>query len=94
VYFTFLIEIFWSKKRIMEVYMNVIETGNGVYGVEAASHYYFHKPASKLNISEASRLAAILPNPIKWNPVHPNASISRKAKRVVKFMGKMDTENF
>ena len=58
VYFTFLIEIFWSKQRIMEVYLNVIEMGNGIYGVEAAAQEYFHKPASKLSVREASLIAA------------------------------------
>jgi monofunctional biosynthetic peptidoglycan transglycosylase len=94
VYFTFLIEIFWSKKRIMEVYLNVIETGNGIYGVEAASQYYFHKPASKLNIREASRLAAILPDPRNWSPVKPSPRVARKSERIIKFMGRLKTENF
>lgn len=94
VYFTFLIEIFWSKKRIMEVYLNVIETGDSIYGVEAASLIYFHKPSSKLNIYEASRLAAILPDPRNWNPVHPSPRIVRKAQRIIQYMGKLKTENF
>lgn len=94
VYFAFLIEIFWSKKRIMEVYLNIIETGDGVYGVEAASLKYFNKRASKLNIYEASRLAAILPNPRNWNPVHPSPRISRKAQRIIQYMGKLKSENF
>ena len=94
VYFTFLIEIIWSKKRIMEVYLNVIETGNGIYGVEAASQYYFHKAASKLNIYEASRLASILPDPRNWSPVHPTPRILKKSQRIIQFMGKLKTENF
>ena len=94
VYFTFLIEIFWSKKRIMEVYLNIIETGDGIYGVEAASKNYFHKPSSKLNIYEAARIAAILPDPRNWNPVHPSSRVERKAQRIVKFMGQLKTENF
>lgn len=94
VYFTFLIEIFWSKKRIMEVYLNVIETGNGIFGVQAASQHYFHKPSSKLNIFEASRIAAILPDPRRWSPVRPTPRITRKAQRIIQFMGKLKTENF
>jgi monofunctional biosynthetic peptidoglycan transglycosylase len=94
VYFTFLIEIFWSKKRIMEVYLNVIETGDGIYGVESASQHYFRKSSAKLNINEAARIAAILPNPREWNPVRPNARISRKSQRIVHFMGRMKTESF
>jgi monofunctional biosynthetic peptidoglycan transglycosylase len=94
VYFTFLIEIFWSKKRIMEVYLNVIETGDGIYGVESASQNYFKIPASKLSIFQASRIAAILPNPREWNPVNPNVRIYRKSNRIVYFMGRLKTENF
>ncbi len=94
VYFTFLIEIFWSKKRIMEVYLNVIETGNGIYGVEEAAQYYFHKPSSKLNIKEASRIAAILPDPRNWSPVKPSPRVARKSERIIRFMGMLKTENF
>jgi len=65
-YFTFLIELFWSKERIMEVYLNSIEMGNGVYGVEAASQFWFKKPAIKLNRNEAAAIAAILPNPRRY----------------------------
>jgi monofunctional glycosyltransferase len=77
-YFTGLIEIFWGKKRIMEVYLNVIEMGNGIYGVEQASQFYFHKPASNLNRSEAAAIAAVLPNPRRWRPDRPTAYISKK----------------
>lgn len=62
-YFTCLIEWIWGKKRIMEVYLNVIEFGDGIYGIEAASKHYFHKSAYKLTNSEAATLAALLPNP-------------------------------
>ena len=94
VYFTFLIEIFWSKKRIMEVYLNVIETGQGIYGVEAASMVYFHKSSSRLNIYEAARLAAILPDPRNWDPVHPSSRVARKTQRIVRYMGQLKSENF
>jgi monofunctional glycosyltransferase len=67
VYFTFLIESFWSKKRILEVYMNVAETGPGIFGVEEASQYYFKKPASKLSQGEAAQIAGMFPNPRYWN---------------------------
>jgi monofunctional biosynthetic peptidoglycan transglycosylase len=63
VYFTFMIEWLWGKKRILEMYLNVSEMGKGVYGIEAASHYYFDKPAKTLTRVEASRIAACLPNP-------------------------------
>ena len=70
VWFTLLIEIFWSKERIMEVYLNSIEMGDGVYGAEAAAQHWFNKKASKLNKDEAAAIAAILPNPriYKANP--------------------------
>ncbi len=67
VYFTALIELFWSKQRIMEVYLNVIEMGKGIYGAEAASEFYFHKHAKDLSPSEAALIAAILPDPLKWS---------------------------
>jgi len=65
-YFTFLIELFWSKERIIEVYLNSIEMGNGIYGAEEASKFWFKKPAIKLNRNEAAAIAAILPNPLKY----------------------------
>lgn len=65
-YFTFLIETFWSKERILEVYLNSIEMGSGVYGAEAAAQYWFHKSVGNLSIAEAAAIAAILPNPRKY----------------------------
>jgi monofunctional biosynthetic peptidoglycan transglycosylase len=78
VYFTALIEIFWSKQRILEVYLNVIETGDGIYGVEAAAQYYFHKPAAKLTAPEAALIAAVLPNPRKYNAGNPSGYVLRR----------------
>lgn len=75
VYFTVLIELVWGKKRILEVYLNVIETGPGIYGAQAATQHYFGKPASKISRGEAALLAAILPNPLKWNPASPTPYI-------------------
>lgn len=77
-YFTGLIEVFWSKKRIMEVYLNVIEMGDGIYGVEAAAQTYFNKPAARLSRSEASAIAAVLPNPRRWRPDRPTPYIQKK----------------
>lgn len=73
-YFTLMIELIWGKKRILEVYLNVIEMGKGVFGVEAASQSYFKKPAKKLSRREAAMIAACLPNPKKFTlkPVHPH----------------------
>jgi monofunctional biosynthetic peptidoglycan transglycosylase len=79
-YFTFLIELVWSKERIMEVYLNSIEMGNGIYGAEAASQHWFKKSASRLSQQEAAAIAAILPNPrvYRANPAS-NYIQSRKA---------------
>jgi monofunctional biosynthetic peptidoglycan transglycosylase len=87
VYFTFMIELVWSKKRIMEVYLNVIETGDGIYGAEAASRAYFNKPAAALSRSEAALLAAILPNPRKWNPAHPTGYLVGRQQWILWNMG-------
>jgi monofunctional glycosyltransferase len=80
VYFTFLIELVWSKERIMEVYLNVIEMGNGVYGAEAASQQFFKKSAQKISSAEAATIAAVLPNPRKFNAGKPSGYVlSRRA---------------
>jgi monofunctional biosynthetic peptidoglycan transglycosylase len=78
VYFTFLIETLWSKKRIMEVYLNVIELGNGVYGVEAASHEFLNKSAANLTVSDAALMAVVLPNPRKFSIAHPSKYILKR----------------
>ena len=86
VYFTGLIELVWSKERIMEVYLNVIETGNGIYGVERASQIYFGKPARKLTPSQAALIAASLPNPRRFDPSHPSSYMFRREKQILKLM--------
>lgn len=82
-YFTVLIENLWSKTRILEVYLNVIELGPGVYGVEAASQKYFKKKARNLNRSEAALMAAVLPNPIKFKINRPSAYILRRQRKIM-----------
>lgn len=82
VYFTYLIEFLWGKKRILEVYINVIEWGDGIYGVEAASQKYFGVSASKLTARQAALLAAVLPNPRRWSPAQPTAYINRRASSI------------
>lgn len=77
-YFTVLIENIWDKRRILEVYLNVIELGPGIYGAEAASQYYFNKSANSLAQGEAQLFAAILPNPRKWNPKRPTNFVLRR----------------
>lgn len=80
VYFTYMIEAVWGKKRILEVYANVIEMGDGVYGVEAASQKYFGKSAKDINKREAALLAAVLPNPRRWSPAEPTKYINKRAR--------------
>lgn len=90
VYFTFLIELLWSKERIMEVYLNVIEMGPGVYGAEAAARHYFNKPASKLTRNESAAIAAILPNPLRWSASKPTRYIERKKSWILRHMKYID----
>ncbi len=78
-YYTVLIEALWGKKRILEVYVNVIEWGDGIYGVEAASKFYFNKSASQLTQREAALLAAVIPNPRRRNPAKPTPYILKRA---------------
>ena len=85
-YFTVLIEIFWSKERIMEVYLNSIEMGNGVYGIEAASQHWYRKSANDLTKFEAAGIAAILPNPRKYKATNSSSYIERRKSRIVKHM--------
>lgn len=82
-YFTVLIEFIWPKERILEVYLNVIELGSGVYGVEAASQKFFKKPAKKLNSSQAALMAAVLPNPIRFRIDRPSNYISRRQRKIM-----------
>lgn len=97
-WFTLLIEVFWSKERIMEVYLNSIEMGNGIYGAEAAAQHWFHKSAKKLTKDEAAAIAAILPNPLrlKANPASTYVN-NRKAwiKQQMNFWGnKLDYNKY
>ncbi|WP_299182295.1 monofunctional biosynthetic peptidoglycan transglycosylase [uncultured Aquimarina sp.] len=79
-YFTFLIEIFWSKERILEIYLNSIEMGNQIYGAEAAAIFWFNKPAKDLTKNEAAAIAAILPNPRKYL-AEPASNYIQKRKK-------------
>ncbi len=81
-YFTFLIEHAWPKERIMEVYLNIVELGDGVYGVEAASERYFSKPAVKVNASEAALIAAVLPNPRRFKISRPSGYVRLRQTKI------------
>lgn len=86
VYFTFMIEKIWGKQRILEMYLNTSEMGIGVFGVEAASEYYFNKPAKDLTKNEAARIAAALPLPRKYNVNPPSPFISKRASHIERQM--------
>lgn len=85
-YFTVLIELIWGKERIMEVYLNSIEMGDGVYGIQAASKYWYRKDASSLTKREAAGIAAILPNPRKFSATNSSNKIERRKSRIVRHM--------
>lgn len=86
-YFSLLIEVFWSKERILEVYLNSIEMGNGIYGAEAAARHWFRKPAAKLTKYEAASIAAILPNPRKYKAKGSSNYVERRKNWIVRQMG-------
>jgi monofunctional biosynthetic peptidoglycan transglycosylase len=81
-YFTVLIELIWGKHRIMEVYLNTVEMGPGVYGVEAAAQRYFHVSAKDVSPAQAARLIAILPSPLKWQVIDPGPSVRRRDRKI------------
>ena len=81
-----LIELFWGKERIMEVYLNSIEMGNGVYGVEAASQFWYKKTAKELTKRDAAGIAAILPNPRQFKASNSSSFIELRKSRIVKRM--------
>ena len=85
-YFTVLIELLWSKERIMEVYLNSIEMGDGVYGAQAAAQFWYKKDAADLTKYEAAGIAAILPNPLRFKAVKSSAYTQRRKGRIVKLM--------
>ncbi len=82
------IDLAWSKRRMMEIYLNVAEWGEGIFGAEAAAQAYFRKPAKDLTRREAALLAKALPNPLRRNPARPSAGLRRLADRIV---GQIDT---
>ncbi|MDR3140127.1 MAG: monofunctional biosynthetic peptidoglycan transglycosylase [Tannerellaceae bacterium] len=89
VYFTVLIELFWSKKRIMEVYLNSIEMGDGIYGAEAVAEAHFQKHAYELTKGEAALIAATLPNPRKFNSARPSDYMLRRQSQIMSLMDKL-----
>jgi len=85
-YFTFLIETFWSKERILEIYLNSIEMGEGIYGAEAAATFWFNTSSKNLNTDEAAAIAAILPNPRKFMADPPSNYVQKRKKWILQQM--------
>lgn len=94
VYFTVLIEFFWGKERIMEVYLNSIEMGDGIYGAESVAQLHFDKPAKDLTTANAATIAATLPNPIRFNSEHPSPYIRRRKSQIMRLMPRMGKIDF
>jgi len=88
-YFTILLEVFWSKSRILETYLNIAEFGDGIYGVEAAAQRYFRKPAARLNSEEAALLAAILPNPRRYSVSRPGPYVRERQQWILQQIGQL-----
>ena len=83
VYFTVLIELMWSKERIMEVYLNSIEMGDGIYGASAVAEWHFNTQASQLSKAQCALIAATLPNPRRFNSANPSAYMLKRQKRIL-----------
>jgi monofunctional biosynthetic peptidoglycan transglycosylase len=93
-WFTALIELFWTKERILEVYLNIAEFGPGLYGVPAASRIYFNKTPAALNRSEAALLAAVLPNPRHLDASRPSAYVQDRQRWIERHMQRMEREGW
>ncbi len=95
-YFTVLIELIWGKERIMEVYLNCIEMGNGIYGASAVAKHHFGTSADKLTKSQCALIAATLPNPRKYNSAKPSKYMLKRQSdilKLMKYIGKVDYNN-
>ncbi|MBN1276873.1 MAG: monofunctional biosynthetic peptidoglycan transglycosylase [Deltaproteobacteria bacterium] len=88
-YYSILIEMFWSKRRILEIYLNTVDWGWGAAGIEEASRKYFGTPSSSLLPSQAAMLAAVLPSPYKWSPVKPDENVLKRQQRILRDMKRM-----
>ena len=91
-YFTVLIEVIWGKPRIMEVYLNSVEWGPGVYGAEAAARKNFGVGAGQLTPAQAARLAAVLPSPLKWKAAQPGPYVKRRSGKITRAAGTINRE--
>ena len=86
-WYTVLIEALWGKRRIMEVYLNVVEFGQGVYGAQAAAQHFFHEDAADLTPDQAAHLIAVLPDPLKWPAVAPGHYVAKRSGRIDRAIG-------
>jgi len=93
VYFTFMIEKIWGKRRIMDVYLNVIEMGDGIFGAEKAAQVYFNKPAKNLTRREAAMIAACLPNPKIYSVKPPTRYIANRYPVIMRQMNNLDSDD-
>jgi monofunctional glycosyltransferase len=91
-YFTFMIEKIWGKKRILEVYLNVIEMGDGIFGIERAADIYFNKPANNLSKQEAAMIAACLPNPKKYTVKPVSSYVLFRSRSIIRQMNNLQTD--
>lgn len=91
-YFTFMIELIWGKKRIMEVYLNVIEMGDGIFGIEMASEIYFNKPAKNLTRQEAAMIAACLPSPKRYKVKPLSSFVAARSRTIMQQMSNLQTD--
>jgi monofunctional glycosyltransferase len=88
-YYTVLIELFWRKDRILEIYLNTVDWGKGIMGIEAASQRYFHVSSAHLTRGQAALLAAILPSPHRWSPTRPGPHTLRRKERILRDLDRM-----
>jgi len=93
-YFTLLIEMLWSKERILEVFLNIIEMGDGIYGAEAAAQAYFNKSCRKLTRSQSALIVACFPNPLRWTPKRPTAYIKKRQYFIMRNMRRLGPLDF
>ncbi len=92
VYFTFMIETFWSKKRILQMYLNVAEMGKGIFGIQAASIHYFNKDAAQLTPNESAQIAAALPNPIRFTVKPLSNYVAARSSNILRQMNNLETD--
>jgi len=81
--------LLWPRRRVLEVYLNIVEFGPGIYGAEAAARHFFHKPAARLTLREAALLAAVLPSPLSWSAAEPGPYVRRRAAIIERRVGQI-----